>query len=134
MILQSVGNPLAIQSGVVNPMHIANAYKRFFQELDIPDWEELVSTPEQVMQRLQQQQQQPPPDDVKLRSDDLTESELAQVLVKRGINPDVAERQARAFVKGREKSTSVEKTKAETQKLQAELLETIGGREKVGGE
>lgn len=91
MIMMGLQNPIAMQSGVITPVHVAQAYKRFYQMMDIPNWEELVSTPEQITQQMQQQQQNqpPPPDDVKLKGEDLTDGEKAQVLQKRGIQPDV---------------------------------------------
>jgi len=46
-------NQLAIQMGVISPIHVANAYKRFYQMLDVPNWEELVATPEQMQQTMQ---------------------------------------------------------------------------------
>jgi len=81
MILMAQQNPIAIQAGVVTPINIANALKRFYQELDIPNWEELVSMP-----------QPQPPNTAPLfrpRFKDLTDAEKAQVLAQAGIQPDI---------------------------------------------
>lgn len=80
MILQSIQNPVAIQMGIINPMNIANAYKRMFQELEIPNWEEFISQP---------QPPQPPAPEVRINAKDLTDAEMADVLQKRGIAPDM---------------------------------------------
>jgi len=90
----TIQNPLLMQTGVMTPVHVANVMKRYYQMLDVPNWEELVNTPEQIMQQMQQQQQNepPPPDDIKLKGDDLTDKEMAQALQKRGIQPDAAGR------------------------------------------
>jgi len=58
--------------------------------MDIPNWEELIMPPEFVAQQMQQQQQQPPPvNDIRVSADDLTDGEVAQVLSRRGIEPDI---------------------------------------------
>ena len=89
-------NQLAIQMGVISPIHVANAYKRFYQMLDVPNWEELVATPEQMQQTMQAQQkeqmeqkQRDESDFIRLKGDDLTDGEKMQLLQKRGIQPDV---------------------------------------------
>lgn len=115
MILQAQNNPMAIQTGVITPMNIANAYKRFYQELDIPNWEELVSTP----------QPPPPPPagaDIKIDFEQLSEAEKAQVLQARGIAPDV---QGRALEKKRE----LDKENIEA----LSKIANIGGRKPIGG-
>ena len=135
-IMMAMNNQYALQTGVINPIHVANAYKRFYQMLDIPNWEELVSTPEQMMQMLQQQQQQPPPDDVKIGAEDLTEQELAQVLIKRGIQPDAAGRFAKAYQDKRKQNAETTKTSVEAHKNAIEVVEkvfnSIGEEEKIG--
>ena len=78
-IMQAQANETAVGMGVVNPMTMYNAYKRFYQELEIPNWEELVAQP---------QPQQPPPPPVKIDMEDLTDMEKAAVLQKYGIKPD----------------------------------------------
>ena len=94
MILQAQQQPAALQSGVVTPQNIANAYKRLFQELDIPNWEELVSMP----------QPQPQPLPIQAKMDDLTDAEKAQVLARMGVQPDVQGRamKSRATVEDKE--------------------------------
>ena len=81
-ILGNMENPLLLQAGVVTPMNIANALKLVYQELDIPNWQELVTFPQP------QPQQQPPPP-VKMGMEDLTPQEQAQVKAKYGIQPDI---------------------------------------------
>ncbi len=79
MIMGAMQNPAALQSGVITPMNLANAYKRMYMDLDIPNWEELVTAP---------QPSPPPPPEVRINAKDLTDAEMAQVLSKRGIQPD----------------------------------------------
>lgn len=87
-IMMAAQQPLAVQMGLITPVHLANIYKRFFVQLDIPNWEELVATPEQIMQQMKQPKA-PPPDDIKFKAEDLTDAEKAQALKKRGIQPDI---------------------------------------------
>jgi len=104
-ILMATTNPLYIQTGVITPIHMANGLKRFYQTLDVPNWEELMNDPKQIMQQMQQQQRQPPPDDIKLKGDDLTDAEKAQLLQKRGIQPDVQGRALRSRAITEDKQT-----------------------------
>lgn len=126
MILMGVQNPIALQTGVVNPVHIANAYKRFYQELDIPNWQELVASAEQIQQMIQMQQKNKP-DDIKVTADDLTEKELAQVLLKRGIKPDLAARLAKQYISIKDAQAEKDKKITEAQKNSAEMIETLIG-------
>ncbi|MCP3684117.1 MAG: hypothetical protein GY861_15660, partial [bacterium] len=87
-IMAGTQNEMAVNMGVITPIHVANAYKRFYKMLDIENWEELVATPEQIMQQMQQPPP-PPPDDIKFSAEDLTDAEKAQALKKRGIQPDI---------------------------------------------
>lgn len=82
-ILQMVGNPIALQSGVVTPQNLGEAYKRVLQELDIPNWETLVNPQPQPIQP------PPPPPLIVPKFADLEEGEQAQVLSSLGIKPDV---------------------------------------------
>jgi len=95
-IMMGTQNEMALNMGVITPIHVANAYKRFYQELDVPNWEELVSTPQQMMQTMKQQQkanqeqkERDESDFIKLVGTDLTDMEKMQLLMKRGIKPDV---------------------------------------------
>ena len=95
-IMLGTQNQIAIQMGVITPIHVANAYKRFYQMLDVPNWEELVSTPQQMQQTIQQQQkdmreqkQRDESDFIRLKGEDFTDGEKMQLLMKRGIQPDV---------------------------------------------
>ena len=81
-ILAGMENPLLLQMGVVTPQNVANALKLVYQELDIPNWQELVTFPQPAPQ------QPPPPPPVKMAMDDLTPLEQAQVKAKFGIQPD----------------------------------------------
>jgi hypothetical protein len=83
MIMQATLNPIALQSGVIQPVNLYNIYKKFFQTLDEPDWQGFITNPAQMPQN------QPPPP-VKLTPENLTPAELAQVKQKQGIQPDVA--------------------------------------------
>ena len=105
-IMAGLNNQAALATGVITPYHIAQAYKRFYQELDIPNWEELVTTPEQIAQQMKQQQQMAErnkPDDIKFKADDLTDAEKAQALAKRGIQPDIQGRMLNEKNRRREK-------------------------------
>jgi hypothetical protein len=79
-MMLSLQNPLLLQTGIVTPINIFNIMKRFYQELNIPNWEELISQP---------QPPQPPMPEINLQGMDLTDGEVAQVLAKQGIQPDV---------------------------------------------
>lgn len=83
-IAQITQNPIALQTGVVNPQNVFNGLKRYLQELDIDGWEELISQP---------QPPQPPPPDIKVASKDLTDGEMAQVLKAKGLQPDIKGRE-----------------------------------------
>ena len=99
MIMASLNNDAALGSGVINPIHIANSYKRFYQELDIPNWQELVSTPEQIAKMMQAKQQQPQPAPIQVQFGELTENEQAQVIARLGIRPDMEGRRAASQMK-----------------------------------
>lgn len=125
MILMAMNNPIAMQSGVITPANIANGYKRFYQELDIPNWEELVSMP---------QPPQPPPPQVRMKMDDLTDAEQAQVLAKQGIKPDIQGRSLKSRAKIQEKQLEQESETIGNMGELADILDTVGGNGKVDGE
>jgi hypothetical protein len=79
-ILMAAQNPMMLQVGVITPANIYSSMARFYQELEIPNWEELISQP---------QPPQPPPPNVKIGMEDMTDAEAAQVLAKQGIQPDM---------------------------------------------
>lgn len=83
MILEAVMSPVALQSGVVQPNNVYNAYKRFYQTLDEQNWQDYITDPSQLPPR------QPPPAPVKINPENLTPAELAQVKASQGIQPDV---------------------------------------------
>ena len=82
-ILAGMENPILAQMGVVTPMNVANAMKIVYQELDVPNWQELVTFPQP------KPQMPPPPPPVKMSMENLTPQEQAQVKAKYGIQPDV---------------------------------------------
>lgn len=82
-VLQGVTNPVGLQSGVIGPQQIANAYKLFYQSLDVLGWEEFVNMEPQPPQ----QPQEPPIEKPKFA--DLEDGEKAQVLTAIGIKPDL---------------------------------------------
>jgi len=86
MIMQSTLNPVALQMGIVQPQNVYNAYKKFYQTLDIPNWQEFVTDP-QIMQQMNPPKPPPPP--VKINMEDLTDAEASQVKAAYGIQPDV---------------------------------------------
>lgn len=90
MIMAGVGNQIAVQMGVITPMNVANAYKRMYQELEVPNWEEFVTAP---------QPPPPPQPEVRINAKDLTDGEMAQILAKKGIQPDMQGRMMRTMEK-----------------------------------
>ena len=82
-ILAGMENPILLQAGVVTPQNMANALKIIYQELDIPNWQELVTFPQP------RPQMPPPPPPVKIGMENLTPQEQAQVKAKHGIQPDI---------------------------------------------
>jgi hypothetical protein len=85
-IMMSTLNPVALQMGVVQPQNVYNAYKKFYQTLDIPNWQEFVTDPAQLQQM---NPPKPPPPPVKMEMADLTPAEAAQVKGASGIQPDI---------------------------------------------
>jgi len=124
MILMAQQNQMAIQTGVITPVNIANGLKRFYQELDIPNWEELVSQP----------QPPKPQPNVKLDMDNMTDAEQAQVLAKQGIQPDVQGRALKSKAKIQEKGAEQEKLEAEAIEKTVRTLNTIGGTKEGGAQ
>lgn len=82
-ILAGMENPILAQMGVVTPMNVANALKNVYQELDIPNWQELITFPKPP------QAPTPPPPPINMDMEDLTPEEQAQVKAKFGIKPDI---------------------------------------------
>jgi hypothetical protein len=86
-IIAAVTNPILLQTGIVGPQQIVNGLKRFYQAMDINNWEELIN--------VQPQPQQPSAVDRIIPSfKDLTDQEKAQVLAQAGVQPDVQGRGA----------------------------------------
>ena len=83
-ILLAAKDPVLIQSGVITPPQQIAALKRFYQYLEVENWEELVN--------MQWKPPGKPPlsDIIKTQFKDLEEGEQAQVLQSMGIQPDVA--------------------------------------------
>jgi hypothetical protein len=77
-------------------MNMANGLKRFYQELDVPNWEELIASPQELQQNMQRMMSQPPPTDIKLKGENLTDAEQAQLLQRQGIKPDIEGRRLEA--------------------------------------
>lgn len=107
MIVSMTANPVALKTGIVTPAQLLNAYKRAYQAMDIPNWQELVD--EKV---LQPKPPQPPPlvEKISTKFEDLAEGEQAQVLQRLGIKPDVA---GRAMEKQQENNDSEDEKKLE---------------------
>ena len=85
-ILLAIKEPIFIQSGVITPTQQINGIKRFYQYLEVEEWEELVNT----------QWQPPPPSPpppagqiVKPKYEDLPEGEQIQVAESLGLQPDI---------------------------------------------
>lgn len=93
-VLQGANNPAFLQYGIVTPQVLAEAWKTYLQYLDIPNIQKLI--PQQIQ----------PPDPAlqaagKLKGTDLTDIEMAQILEKIGISPDIQGRAAKAMDAGR---------------------------------
>ena len=83
-ILQGVTNPILIQTGVVTPIQIANAWKRALQEIDVKEWEQFAMPQPQPIQ--------PTANVIPPNFDSLTDAEQAQVLQQAGVQPDMVGR------------------------------------------
>lgn len=84
MILQSHENPVYIQTGILTPVHLANGLKRFYQDLDIPNPEELANFNPPPTQT-----PPPVPPAIEPKFADLAEGEQTQVVQMYGLKPDV---------------------------------------------
>jgi hypothetical protein len=113
-ILLAAQNPLMLQTGVMTPPNVFNAMKRFYQELDIPNWEELLTMP---------QPPAPPAPVVKMGLSDLTDAEASQVLAKQGIQPDVQGRALKSQAIIHEKSAQQRKDNLEALQMASEMME-----------
>jgi len=76
LLMQATMNPVALQMGVVQPANIYNAYKQFYQELDIEGWEQYISMPS-------------PQPQIEMGMENLTPAEQAQIKARHGIQPDI---------------------------------------------
>ena len=84
MILQSHQNPVYLQTGILTPVHLANGLKRFYQDLDIPNPEELANFNPPPMQT-----PPPVPPAIEPKFADLAEGEQMQVVQMYGLKPDI---------------------------------------------
>lgn len=127
-IMAGLQNQLAIQMGVITPMNVANAYKRFYQELDIPNWEELISMP-------QPPQPPPPGSDIKVMFQELEDGEKAQILKNRGIQPDIQSRSLKSDAMIKEKRQDALSQKVDNLQKVADMVggQDIGREEGIGG-
>jgi len=116
MVMMASTNEFALQSGVVKPWHLAEAYDLLYKELDIPESQRLHEDP----QVLFKQSQQPAPLPVKLQLKDMEDGEKAQVLARAGIQPDVQGRALKSQAKIQEKQSE-----QESQKVQ-DLVDVVG--------
>ena len=103
-VMMASANEMAIQMGVIKPHHLAEAYDLFYKELDIPEHQRLHEAPEQLFKEMQMRQQQPPPPEVRINAKDLTDAEMADVLKKKGIQPDAQGRGMKAMADNKEKN------------------------------
>jgi hypothetical protein len=108
MILMLQQNPIALQTGAISPINIANGIKMALQEMDIPNWQELVMPPEMIAQQMQQSQQKPQTQDIRIKPKDMTDAEVAQLLQSRGIRPDVQGRALKSSAIIQEKNVEQE--------------------------
>lgn len=85
MIMQAITNPIALQTGVVQPVNLYNGMKEFFQTLGKNNWQDFITDPS----KLPQQTPPPPNPEVKMEMQDLTPAEQMQVKAMKGIQPDL---------------------------------------------
>lgn len=85
-IMMATLNPVALQMGVVQPQNVYNSYKKFYQTINEPNWQEYVTDPAQMQQM---NPPKPPPPPVKMSMENLTPAEAAQVKAAYGIQPDI---------------------------------------------
>lgn len=83
MIMQAMLNPIALQSGVIQPTNLYNGFKRYLQMLDEPSWQEFITDPRTLPPPPQ------PPAPIKLAPENLTPAELARVKAQQNIQPDI---------------------------------------------
>ncbi len=85
-IIQGATNEVAINMGIIQPQHLANAYRLFYQTLDIPEAESYYNP------NPQPPPPPPPPplvEKVSTNFEDLAEGEQVQVLQRSGIQADI---------------------------------------------
>lgn len=101
-VIQTVTNPVLLQTGVITPPQIIAGLKRFFQTLDIEGWEQFINI-----------QPPPPPQPppvgtiVEPKFDDLMEGEQAQVLASLGIKPDIQGRMLQKDMEVRKQAADI---------------------------
>ena len=88
-ILLATTNPVYLQSQVIGTEQMVAGLKRFYQEMDIPDYEELINSDAKTPPP---PPPPPPGADIKVDFDEMTEAEQGQVLKGRGIEPDIVGR------------------------------------------
>jgi hypothetical protein len=108
MVMESQTNPIALQMGIITPNTMVNAYKRFYQELDIQNAEEFYEMPKP--------RPPSPPEKSFPKFKDLKDTEQAQILSQLNIKPDM---QTRAFDKMSEKQA--EQDEQELKEIQVAL-------------
>ncbi len=116
-VLMATQSPVYAQMGVMTPPNVYNGLKRFYQELDIPNWEELITQP---------QPPPPPKPNVKVDMDNLTDAEQAQILAQQGIQPDMQGRSLKSQAKIQEKQS---KQKLENIEALSKVSDMIGKSE-----
>jgi len=120
-ILLAIQNPLLVQSGVITPIQMANGLKRFYQALDVQNWEELIN--------MNMQPPPPPPPDVRIGMEDLTDGEAAQVLQRQGIKPDLQGRSLKSKAIIQEKAKEQESIDMENAKKFSEMATNLSPEE-----
>ena len=132
MVMMAMGNQIAIQMGVITPVNMAEAYKLFFQELDLPNSEGLYQDPRSLAQQMQKQQQQPPPLPIKLQMKELTDAEQAQVVARAGMQPDIRGRELVSQAKIQEKQHEQSSQNLQDLKDVAQTIGDLQAQEDMG--
>jgi len=125
LIMENSLNPIALQSGIVQPHNLYNVFKKFYQTLDEAGWEEYITDPRKL------QPPPPPPPDIKFKPEHLTPAEQAGVKKKMNIEPDV---QGMQMLKADEQAK--ENLDAEEQKagIVKQISEAIATTEDISSE
>jgi len=116
--IQVLLSPVPLQSGIVQPSNVYNILKRYLQSKNELSWQSLISPPAPP--------KPPVAPEVKIKFDELTDAEQAQVLQSRNVKPDVSGRALKSDAITQEKHIEQGKTKLEGYKVLADIVDQVG--------